>query len=75
MVFPLSVMDSTSWNIAVKPLILNLFPQQKLLSTHSTTNGTLCPGKEFTVITEFFLKKKKNKVNENIQTLLIHLFI
>lgn len=41
MAFPLSVMDSTSWSIVVKPLILNLFPLQKLFFSHSTTHMEL----------------------------------
>lgn len=38
MVFPMSVMDSPRWSVVVKPLILNLFPLQKLFFTHSTTH-------------------------------------
>lgn len=38
MVFPVSVIDSTSWSIVVKALILNFFPLQKMFFTHSTTH-------------------------------------
>lgn len=74
MAFPLSVMDSTSWNIVVKPVILNLFPLQKLFFTHSTTHMELFAQGKNSLITKFLLKKKK-KANENIQILPIHLFI
>lgn len=75
-VFPLSMMDITSWSIVVKPLILNLFPLQKMFFTHSTTHMKLfAQGKKERIHCDYRVFLKKKKVSENIQTLLIHLFI
>lgn len=62
MVFPMSVMDSTSWEYCCKTTYSQFISSTKnVFHSLNRPHRVLCPGKEFTVITKFFFKKfKKN---------------